>query len=87
MSFKASSQPPPISAHLFPSLLWVLLEGPGDSGLQGFRDTLQECAAALHSVQFPLDHAMLVVVCRGQRKNTPVSELMYPRGTLRVDRS
>lgn len=46
----------------------MFLEGPGDSGLKRFGDALQESAASLHTIKLLLRHAMLVVVCRGQRR-------------------
>lgn len=46
----------------------MFLEGPGDSGLKRFGDTLQESAASLHTIELLLRHAMLVVVCRGQQR-------------------
>lgn len=55
-------------SHLFPWILWMFLEGPGDSGLKRFRDALQKSAASLHTEELLLRHAMLVVVCRGQQR-------------------
>lgn len=49
-------------SHLFSGVLWMFLKGPGDSGLKGFGNALQEGAASLDSVQLLLSHAMLVVV-------------------------
>lgn len=53
-------------SHLFSRILWMFLEGPGDSGLKRFGDALQESAASLHTVELLLCHAILVVVCRGR---------------------
>lgn len=53
-------------SHLFSWILWMLLEGPGDSGLKRFGDALQESAASLHTVELLLCHAILMVVCRGR---------------------
>lgn len=65
---KAISQGQASSAsHLFTWVLWMFLEGPGDSGLEGLGDALQESAAAFHSIQLPLCHTVLMVVCRGQQ--------------------
>lgn len=55
-------------SHLFSWILWMFLEGPGDSRLKRFGDALQESAASLHAVEILLRHAMLVVVCRGQQR-------------------
>lgn len=49
-------------SHFFSWVLWVFLEGPGDSGLKGFGNALQESAAPLDSVQLLLSNAMLMMV-------------------------
>lgn len=55
-------------SDLFSWVLWMLLEGPGDSGLKGFGDTFQESAASFNSIQLLLCNTVLMVVCRGQQR-------------------
>lgn len=55
-------------SHLLSWILWMFLEGPGDSGLKRFWDAFQESAASLNTVELLLCHAMLMVVCRGQQR-------------------
>lgn len=62
------------ASHLFTWVLWMFLEGPGDSGLEGLGDALQESAAAFHSIQLPLCHTVLMVVCRGQQSKRQEAE-------------
>lgn len=61
-------------SHLLTWVLWMFLEGPGDSGLERLGDALQESAAALHTIQLPLCHTVLMVVCRGQQSERKVAE-------------
>lgn len=49
-------------SHFFSWVLQMFLEGPGDSGLKGFGNALQESAAPLDSVQLLLSNAMLMMV-------------------------
>lgn len=49
-------------SHFISWVLRMFLEGPGDSGLKGFGNALQESAAPLDSVQLLLSNAMLMMV-------------------------
>lgn len=40
----------------------MFLEGPGDSGLKGFGNTLQESAASLDAIQLLFCNTVLMVV-------------------------
>lgn len=73
-----------VETDLLSRVLRMFLEGPGDSGLKGFGDALQESAASLDGVQFPLCNAVLVMVSGAESVGVSVPHVLPAETSLGV---